>query len=303
MTSDKRKKLIKDYIRIILGAFIVAIAYVFFITPHKIIPGGVYGISIILHYKTIGLFSIFTDGLPIGATSLCFNIPLVIIAYKIFGQGFLSRTIATFVSTAVFVDILNFLSVHYEIGAIVKEDILLSCIYGSAIMGFGVAMILKAKGTSAGTDVLAKILTRYTNIPVGYTLIIVDSIIVVFGLIAFGDWKIPMYSLFTVFVYGKAVDIFMQGLSFDKAVLIISDKNDLISQKIIHNMHRGGTFLYGKGMYNGTEKEIIYTVINARQVPALREYIHQIDPKAFITIINATEILGEGFQSIEDVKT
>ena len=302
MRTDKRNKLIKDYIRIILGAFIVAIAYVFFITPHKIIPGGVYGISIILHYKTIGLFGLFTDGLPIGATSLCFNIPLVIIAYKIFGQGFLSRTIATFVSTAVFVDVLTLFSVHYDIGAIVKEDILLSCIYGSAIMGFGVALILKAKGTSAGTDVLAKILTRYTNIPVGYTLIIVDSIIVIFGLIAFGDWKIPMYSLFTVFVYGKAVDIFMQGLSFDKAVLIISDKNDLISEKIIHNLHRGGTFLYGKGMYNGTEKEIIFTVINARQVPVLREYIHQIDPKAFITIINATEILGEGFQSIEDVK-
>ncbi len=298
--KQKRKKVITDYVKIVLGAFIVAISYVFFITPHKIIPGGVYGISIILHYKTVGLFSMFPEGLPIGATSLCFNIPLVIIAFRVFGQGFLPRTIVTFVSTAVFVDLLTFLSNHFGIGPIVKEDILLSCIYGSAILGFGVAMILRAKGTSAGTDVLAKILTRYSHIPVGYTLIIVDSIIVVMGLIAFGDWKIPMYSLFTVFVYGKAVDTFMQGLSFDKAIFIISDKNDLISKKIIHDLHRGGTFFHGKGMYNGTEKDVIFTVINSRQVVTLREYIHQIDPKAFITIINATEILGEGFRPIEE---
>ncbi|MDR0602875.1 MAG: YitT family protein [Bacteroidales bacterium] len=302
--SDKkrRSKLIKDYLCIITGAFIIAVSYVFFITPHKIIPGGVYGISIILHYKTAGLFSLFPDGLPIGATSLCFNIPLVIIAFKVFGQGFLPRTVVTFVSTALFVDLLTFFSNHYGTGAIVKEDILLSCIYGSAILGFGVAMVLRAKGTSAGTDVLAKMLTRYTHIPIGYTLMIIDSIIVIGGLIAFGDWKIPMYSLFTVFVYGKAVDIFMQGLSFDKAIFIISDKNHLISEKIINNLHRGGTFFHGKGMYNGTEKEVIFTVINSRQVVALREYIHQIDPKAFITIIDATEILGEGFHSIEDVK-
>ncbi|MDR1459241.1 MAG: YitT family protein [Bacteroidales bacterium] len=301
--EKRRRKLIKDYASIVIGAFIIAIAYVFFITPHKIIPGGVYGISIILHYKTAGVFSLFPNGLPIGTTSLCFNIPLVIIASKIFGQGFLPRTIVTFVSTALFVDLLSFFSSCYGIDAIVKEDILLSCIYGSAILGFGVAMVLRAKGTSAGTDVLAKIFTRYTHVPIGYTLIIVDSIIVVIGLIAFGDWKIPMYSLFTVFVYGKAVDIFMQGLSFDKAIFIISDKNHLISEKIINNLHRGGTFFHGKGMYNGTEKEVIFTVINSRQVVALREYIHQIDPKAFITIINATEILGEGFHSIEDVKT
>lgn len=300
--KQKRKKAIKSYLQILTGSLIVAVAYVFFITPHKIIPGGVYGISIIIHYKTIGLFDFLPNGFPIGTTALFFNIPLVIIAYKVFGLGSLSRTVVTFIATAVFVDLLTFLTQNNGLIQALGDDILLSCIFGSFILGFGVAMILRAKGTSAGTDVVAKILTKYTQIPVGYTLIIVDSIIVILGLIAFGDWKIPLYSLFTVFVYGKAVDIFMQGLSFDKAVFIISDKNGQIAEKIINTLHRGGTFFHGKGMYNGTEKDVIFTVIGNRQVVALREIIQQIDPNAFITILDATEIMGEGFRSIEDMK-
>jgi uncharacterized membrane-anchored protein YitT (DUF2179 family) len=296
-----RMKQITDYIQIGMGALIIALSYVFFISPHKIIPGGVYGLSIIIHYKTAGIWESLPQGLPIGITALCFNIPLVLIALKLFGQSFLPRTIVTFLSTAIFVDSLTWISKHYAIGAVLEEDILLSCIYGSALLGLGVAMILRSKGTSAGTDVVAKMLTQYTHVPIGYTLIIIDSIVVILGLIAFGDWKIPLYSLFTVFVYGKAVDIFMQGLSFDKAVFIISDKNQLISERIIGDLHRGGTFFHGKGLYNGTEKEVIFTVINSRQVVTLREYIHQIDPSAFITILDAKEILGEGFHSIEDL--
>lgn len=290
----------RAYLQIILGAFIAAVAYVFFITPYKIIPGGVYGLSIIIHYKTIGLFSAFPAGIPIGTMSLLFNIPLLILATKAFEVKYIGRTIATFVSTAIFVDVLTWLSSYFHIGALVQEDILLSCIYGSAILAFGVALILKARGTSAGTDVLAKILSKKTNVSVGYTIIIVDSLIVLLGLIAFGDLKIPMYSLFTVLVYGKMVDVFMQGLNFDKAVFIISDKTEEISQQIIHTLHRGGTIFYGKGMYNGKQKEVIYTVIDAKKTMKLREFVHQIDPKAFITILDAKEILGEGFKPIDD---
>ena len=301
--KQKRKKELTSYLRIVIGSLIVAVAYVFFITPHRIIPGGVYGISIILHYKTLDLFDFLPNGLPIGTTALFFNIPLVIIAYKVFGLGSLSRTVVTFVATALFVDFLTFISIDNGLIHALSDDILLSCIFGSAILGLGVSMILRAKGTSAGTDVLAKILTKYSHIPVGYTLIIIDSLIVILGLIAFGDWKIPLYSLFTVFVYGKAVDIFMQGLSFDKAVFIISDKNQQIAQKIMSDLNRGGTFFHGKGMYNGTEKDVIFTVVGNRQMITLREIIHQIDPKAFITILDATEILGKGFRSIEDVES
>ncbi|MDR1592262.1 MAG: YitT family protein [Prevotellaceae bacterium] len=298
--TPTRKQSVRCYAQIVFGAFVVAVAYVFFITPYKIIPGGVYGLSIVIHYKTAGWLQWFPSGIPIGSMALLFNVPLLILATKAFNIKYIGRTIVTFVATALFVDGLTWLSVRFDVGALAKEDILLSCLYGSAILGFGVALILKARGTSAGTDVLAKILSKRTNIPVGYTIILVDSLIVLLGLIAFGDLKIPMYSLFTVLVYGKMVDLFMQGLSFDKAVFIISEQTDEIAAQIIRTLRRGGTIFHGKGMYNGTEKEIIYTVIDARKTMKLRQLVHQIDPKAFITILDAKEILGEGFAPLAE---
>lgn len=303
LIKTSRGQTVMSYIKILIGALIVACAYVFFITPHKIIPGGVYGMAIIIHYKTVGLLSIFPDGLPLGLTALCFNIPLIIIAFKMFGVGFLPRTVLAFVATAVFTDALTLVQHYFGIGALVEHDILLSCIYGSAVLGFGVAIILKARGTSAGTDVLAKIITKRTQIPVGYTIIIVDSCIVLAGLLAFGEWEIPMYSLFTVLVYGKMVDVFMQGLSFDKAVFIISDYQNEIGNQIMHTLNRGGTLFHGRGLYQGQEKEVIYTVIDGKQVNILRHIVHAIDPKAFITIIDAKEIIGAGFKSLDNAET
>lgn len=311
LSNDKmpHRSVTKDYFNIILGSLIVAVAYVYFFTPHKIVPGGVYGVSIMLHHLSQNWFtgiseqwSWLKDGLPIGLTSLCFNIPLVIIATKNFGSGYLARTVVTFVSTALFTDILSSLQRITGVYALVEgeNDLLLSCMFGSTIFGLGVAMVLKAKGTNAGTDVLAKLTSNATHIPVGYTIIAIDSIIVLMSFFAFGELRIPMYSLFTVIIYGKMVDVFMQGLKLNKAVFIISDYPDEIGQRILSELNRGGTFIKGKGMYHGTEKKIIYTVIDNKQVTTLRDHVRAIDPNAFITISDANEILGEGFKSINE---
>lgn len=298
-----------DYMKIVLGSLIVAVAYVYFFTPHRIVPGGVYGVSIMLHHLSQDWFTGLSaqwdwlkDGLPIGFTSLCFNIPLVIIAFKNFGNSYLVRTIVTFVSTAVFTDLLSALQRLTGVYALVEgeNDLLLSCMFGSSVFGLGVAMVLKAKGTSAGTDVLAKLATKATHIPVGYTIIAIDSLVVLMSFFAFGELRIPMYSLFTVIIYGKMVDVFMQGLQLNKAVFIISDHPDEIGKQILTGLNRGGTFIKGEGLYHGVEKKIIYTVVESKQVMTLKELVRDIDPKAFITISNATEILGTGFKAIDE---
>ncbi|MDR2907556.1 MAG: YitT family protein [Bacteroidales bacterium] len=291
------KKFLKDYALIILGAFVVASGYVFFITPYKIIPGGVYGISIIIHYLTQGMFSGLPEGLPIGMTALCFNIPLVYAAYKLLGAESILKTIVTFVATAVFVDTLTLLQGDTQL---VAGDSLLASIYGGVLVGIGVALIFRAKATSAGTDVLSKIMTKYFRIPIGVSIIIVDSVIVLLGLIAFGDWAVPLYSWITIFVYGKVVDVLQEGLSTDRAVFIITTKSDEMGEMIMHKLKRGGTYFHGKGMYNGEEREIVYTVVNSRQIPKLREHIYGIDPTAFITILPAKEILGKGFKALNE---
>lgn len=298
--KEDRKTVIMSIIKILIGSFFVAASFVFFFTPHKIVPGGIYGVAIVIHYITEGLLPAFPSGFPVGTVALLFNIPLVILATRNFGRGYLSRTILTFVSSAVFTDLLTWVQNYFGLGALAENDILLSCIFGSVILGFGVAMVLKAKGTGAGTDVVAKLVTKKTKIALGYTLIIVDSCVVLLGLIAFRDIEATMYSLFATFAYGKLVDVFIQGLSFNKAVFIVSNNYPEIGKQILSELHRGGTLLHGKGLFNGDEKEILYTVVDNKQISRLRSIVHSVDPAAFITILDAQEIIGLGFKATDD---
>ncbi len=193
-------------------------------------------------------------------------------------------------------------TITYFYGAepLVVGDALLSSIFGGLFIGVGLGLIFKAKATSGGSDIVAMIIGKYTKMPLGQLIIIVDSVIVLVGLIAFDDWKIPLYSLIVIFITGKVVDIILEGMSYDKVLFIISDKSIEIRDKIVNDLNRGGTFLKGEGMYKQDEKSIIFTVVSRREMSMLREYINHIDPNAFVTAINSNEILGNGFRSLND---
>jgi uncharacterized membrane-anchored protein YitT (DUF2179 family) len=278
----------RDYTLILLGTLAVASGYVFFITPYKIVPGGVYGIAIVLHYMS---------GFPVGLTALAFNIPLTIIASRILGPRFGTKTVVGFILTSALVDLLTLW--HGE-NPLVHGDALVSGIFGGVLVGFGVGLIFKSKATSGGSDVIAMILAKYTKLPLGQLMMMVDSVIVLTGFIAFGDWRIPLYSWITIFVMGKVIDVVQQGVSYDKTLFIVSDKHEEICTTVLNDIHRGGTVLDGEGMYNNASKKIIFTVVNRRELAMLEEMINRIDPKAFLTVINANEILGRGFKSLSE---
>ena len=271
-----------------MGSFILAAGFVLFITPYKIVPGGVYGISIVLHY----LFNT-----PVGMVALAFDIPLTIIGIKVLGPRFGIKTVVGFVLTAVFTDLLTYLH-GYE--PLIQGDTLLSSVFGGVFIGLGVGLIFKSKATSGGTDIIAMIIAKYTKLPVGQLMILVDSTIVLFGLIVFQDWKIPFYSLIVIFITGKVIDLILEGINYDKVLFIISDKTEEIREKIITDLGRGGTLIDAKGMFQKKDKTIIFTVVNRREVAILQEFIHSVDNKAFVTVINANEILGEGFKSLNE---
>ena len=281
-------KWFKAYTLIVLGAFIMASGFVLFITPHNIVPGGVYGISIVIHHFT---------GWPIGLTALAFDIPLTIIGIKILGPRFGIKTVVGFILTAVFVDSLTY---FWGVKALVPDDVLLSSVFGGVFIGLGLGLIFKSKATSGGSDIVAMIISKYTKLPLGHLMIYVDSIIVITGLFAFQDWKIPLYSLIVIFITGRVVDLVLQGISYEKTLFIISEKHNEIRDKIINDLNRGGTFLKGEGMYNGQEKSIIYIVLTRRELAILQDFIRKIDPDAFLTVINANETLGNGFKSLND---
>ncbi|NOU48136.1 MAG: YitT family protein [Bacteroidales bacterium] len=293
LQTDKvfSKKWLINYSLIIVGSFILATGFVLFITPYKIMPGGVYGIAIALHY----LFD-----MPVGMTALSMDIPLTLLGIKILGPRFGYKTVVGFLLTALFVDGLTLL---YGSEPLVENEPLLSSIFGGVFLGFGLGLIFKAKATSGGTDIVAMIISKYTKLPVGQLLIYVDSAIVLLGLLIFHDWKIPLYSLIVIFITGKVIDTVLQGVSYDKTLFIISDHFEAIRDKIIIDLERGGTYIHGTGMFNGACKTIIFTVVNRREMAMLQEYIHEIDPNAFVTVINANEILGEGFNSLHEKMT
>jgi uncharacterized membrane-anchored protein YitT (DUF2179 family) len=282
------RKWFLSYSLITIGAFILATSFVLFITPNKIVPGGVYGISIVMHYLL---------GTPVGLVALCFDIPLTLLGIKFLGPRFGMKTVVGFSLTALFTDTLTF---FWGFEPLVKGDALLSSIFGGVMAGLGLGLIFKAKATSGGSDIVAMILAKYTRLPLGVLMIYVDSVIVLVGLLVFRDWKIPLYSWIVIYITGKVIDVVLEGVSYDKSLFIISDRHEEIRDKIINNLDRGGTYIEGKGMYNMADKRIIFTVVSRRELGLLEEYIHEIDPKAFLTVTDATEILGEGFKSLKE---
>jgi uncharacterized membrane-anchored protein YitT (DUF2179 family) len=294
-------KWFRDYSMIVIGAFILAVGFVYFISPHRIVPGGVYGIAIVVHYMSVGWFSFWPDGIPIGLFGLILNIPLTIAGIKILGPRFGVKTVVGFVLSSVFMDLITYMRPDGD--AALVPDVLLSCVFGGVLVGFGLGLIFKARATSGGSDIVAMIIAKYTRMQLGQLMIYVDSTIVLIGLAAFKDWQIPLYSWVVIYITGRAIDLVLEGGDYNKALLIISSKHEEIRQKLLVDLERGGTYLKGTGMYTGDEKQIIYTVVSRREVAILEEFISTIDPEAFITVMDTHEILGEGFQSLKNKVT
>ncbi len=185
LTKDKifSKKWLLDYLYILLGSFIVATGFVFFVAPHKIVPGGVYGIAIVVHYLSEGVFSFWPDGIPIGLFGLVLNIPLTIAGIKILGPRFGVKTIVGFVLTSVFIDGITYLRPDGNVPLV--DDVLLSCVFAGVLLGFGLGLIFKSRATSGGSDIIAMIIAKYTKLQLGKLMIYVDSTIVLIGFVRF----------------------------------------------------------------------------------------------------------------------
>lgn len=273
-----------DYSLIVVGSFLQALSYVLFLAPYKIVPGGVYGVSIVLHHLTKGSFAFMPDGLPMGVTALCFNIPLMFLALKKLGLASGPKTVVTFLLISFFTDGLSFFFTE----PLIDNDIFIAAFYGGAILGLGVTCIFNAQSTSAGTDVLARVIAKNSNLKVSNMIIVLDSIVVLFGLVAFQDWSIPLYSWFTIFVYGKVVEMF-QTENPNRAVFIVSKKTNDLKELIVGKMNMGGTFLHGRGLYEGTPRDIIFTIAERKDLPRLKNEIKEIDPHAFISTMHASK--------------
>ena len=291
MDKAKVKELVRDYCMIILGTAIMAVGYVVFVSPLKLAPGGVYGIAIILHH----LFNF-----PIGLSGLCLDLPLLIIGTLWLGPKFGAKTVASVLALPAFISVLEYFYGYEPLVSDPSATVIL-VLFGSVLIGLGLGIIFKTRATSGGTDIIAMILAKYVkHISVGKLIILVDSTVVLLSLVAFKDWTIPLYSWLVIYIEGIIIDKVVAGGLSGKAVLIISEKPEEIKECILQKLQRGGTFIKGEGMYNHSDKKIIYTTVSRKQLPQLIHYVHETDPSAFLSVLEASEVLGNGFASLKD---
>lgn len=278
------KKWFFNYSKVILGAFILAFGLVYFIIPFHIVPGGVFGISILINHLS---------GFPIGLLALLINTPLFIWGVRVLGGQFGVKTIFAIVLTSGFIDLIN----HFSHGVALTQDILVSSMFGGVFIGIGIALAIRADATTGGTDIIAQIVAKYTKIQVGQLFLIVDGLIVLASVIVFRKIDLAPYAIIAIFSISKTIDAILSGLDHRKAVFIISQEHEKIRDLILNEMDRGGTYLAARGLfYKDEEKHLIFSALSRKEVARLQAFIKSVDPNAFLAVLDTHEIIGCGFK-------
>lgn len=305
----------KTWFFILLGSTLLAAGYVFFISPYNIVPGGVYGASIVLH-------NIFPN-IQVGTFGYMFDIPLLILAFIIFGGQFGSRTIVAALYTPGCMNIITKLSFPNEeamrnldpsqmLGGILdlSDHLMLAAFIGSVFLGVGVGLVVRNQATTGGTDIVAMMIQKYCHIGFSNAVLIADSVVVLSGLLVIGfgigtgeadpqGWLLSLYSLITIYVTSRVLEFTIKGTSSNKLIFIIlKEHNQTLKHFILNDLDRSATYIESRGMYSNDEKEMIFLVVPNKDVPLVQSTIRELDPTAFIVVSDAYDTFGEGFKPL-----
>ncbi len=274
-----------DYLIIMLGVILMSFAIKSIYDPISMVTGGFSGISIIVKDITAGRVE---GGIPLWFTNLALNIPMFFVSGKIKGRKFIGRTIfaTLFMSLALYVlpDI-----------KIMTDDLVLASIFGGVITGLGMGMVLWARATTGGTDMLATIIQHYyKHYSIAQILQILDALIVLAGAFIFGLNK-ALYAIIAIYLVSQVSDGILEGLKFSKLAYIISDHSDEIAAVIMEGLDRGVTGLYAQGMYTSKDKKVLICVVSKKEIVQLKDLTATVDPNAFVIVSDVREVFGEGF--------
>ena len=273
---------IKEIIISIIGCFIAAFGTTAFLLPNQLSSGGFSGIATILYYYL---------GLPMGTTIIFLNIPFFIIAYFKLGKDFFIKSIISTLSFSKFIDFLDGF-------ILIKDDKFLASIYGGVIVGIGLAIVFKYKSSTGGSDLIGQIVGAFDKkIKIYSIMIVLDIIIVSLNTLFFKQIVVGLYSIISIYIIEKMLDIVFEGINFCKAIYIISDKSQEISNVLTSNLDRGVTGLYGKGIFKNKDKVILMCVTKKREIGRIMELARNIDKNSFIIVVDAREVYGLGFKT------
>ena len=278
----KFKQILKEMIETILGALIMAAGVSLFLLPNQLSSGGIAGVATIFYYLL---------NIPMGTVIIAINIPLFLFSmYKVGKMFFLKSTLGT-VAMSVFIDLLDKIEP-------LTNDRFLACIYGGILLGLGTTLLLKAESSTGGSDLISYIAKKYKpTVRSGNIIVIIDIIIIALNVIFFKEIEIGLYSAIAIYIMGKIIDIFFEGINFTKLMIIVSNKSEEIAKQIDQKVARGSTGLYGKGMYTNENKLILMCAAYRKDVARIKIIAKEIDPKSFIVITNSREVVGQGFKN------
>ena len=310
----------RSWFLIFLGCSVMGAGFVLFVNPYKFVPGGVYGMGIVLH-------NIFPS-VQVGTFGYMFDIPLMLISMLVFGGGFGTRTVLAALYTPGFMNVLTRL-VYPNPEAVesldpslllggrldLSNDLLLTCVIGAVVIGIGQGIVVRQQATTGGTDIVGMLLQKFAGIKFSTGILLADGFVVLSGLavIGFGigtdeaaanGWMLTLYSLITIYISSRVIAYLLDGASYDKLLFIISENHHAeLRDFIIEDMDRSGTYIKGKGMYTDQDREMIFVVVSRKEVHLVQNKVREIDPKAFMVVTDAYETFGEGFKQFPDKDT
>ncbi|KAA9257088.1 YitT family protein [Lactobacillus jensenii] len=271
-----------ELIMIALGSAIYGLSINMISIPNQLTDGGLSGISLLLfHWWKVNL----------GFSTIILNIPLILIGFRFLGKKLMIETLWGTICLAFFLNFWRLIPIRNQLN--LEHDLLLAAISAGLLSGLGLGIVFRYNGTTGGSDIIARILQQEKDIKSGKTFFIIDVIVLVLSL-SYIDIRHIMYTLIASYIATTLIDIVQQGGNKAKAVFIISDKYEEIAKMIDLELDRGFSFLNGEGGFDRSQKHIIYCIVANYEIQAVKAIVLREDPKAFMTIFDANEALGEG---------
>ena len=307
---------LQSWVGIFVGCIILAAGFVFFVNPYNFVPGGVYGASIVLH----NLF----PSVQVGTFGYMFDIPLLILSVIFLGSKLGIRTIVAALFTPLAMNVLSELSYPTQealesldpslmLGGVLdmSDHLMLACLIGATLIGIGCGLVVRNQATTGGTDIVAMFLQKYAHIRFSTGILLVDAMVVLFGLLVIGfgigtaedmtqpSWHLSFYSLIAIFVSSRVLAYVINGAKDDKLLFIISNENtNEHAHFILHDMDRSATYIKSRGLYSKEEKDMLFLVVSNKEVAKVKLKIKEVDPRAFVVVTDAYDTFGEGWKSL-----
>ncbi|WP_072530215.1 YitT family protein [Bacteroides ilei] len=310
------KKTVCSWISIVIGCTVMAAGFVFFINPYNIVPGGVYGASIVLH----NLF----PSVQVGTFGYMFDIPLLILSVWLLGTKLGTRTIGAALMTPLIMNVMSRLVYPSQealesldptllLGGTLdmSDHLMLTSVIGAVLIGLGSGIVVRNQATTGGSDIVGMLLQKYCHIRFSHAILFVDGAVVCFGLVVIGfgigtaddvaqpSWYLSLYSLISIFVISRVIAYVINGEKNDKLIFVISEKKltDL-HDYILKDLDRSATYIKSSGLYSGQEKQMLFLVVSYKQVSGVKLKIKEADPRAFVVVTDAYDTFGEGWKQL-----